>query len=201
MSQNCLQLNQDKTKVLIIGSKAQREKLASKLNTPGLKPRSKKSRSDFWLWFLISRLMWGVSQKQHFIHLKNISKVTPFLSLSINKLTKRRAHIMPILKSLHRLPVSFHIDFKILLLVYMALHGLAPDYLSEMLLVYEPGRRLKSTGSSLLAVLQSRTRTFGDAAFSRYAPNRWNSLPEDLRGAENIAIFKSKLKTHLCSLL
>lgn len=32
------QLNQDKTEVLIVGPKAQREKLASKLNIPGLNP-------------------------------------------------------------------------------------------------------------------------------------------------------------------
>lgn len=35
MSQNFLQLNQE---VLIVGPKAQREKLASKLNIPGLNP-------------------------------------------------------------------------------------------------------------------------------------------------------------------
>ena len=39
--------------------------------------------------------------------------------------TKKRAHITPILKSLHWLPVSFRIDFKILLLVFKALNGLA----------------------------------------------------------------------------
>lgn len=37
MSQN--KNNQDKTEVLIIGSKAQREKLKSKLNMVGLNPR------------------------------------------------------------------------------------------------------------------------------------------------------------------
>ncbi|KAF7646240.1 hypothetical protein LDENG_00191150 [Lucifuga dentata] len=47
---------------------------------------------------------------------------------------------MPILKSLHWLPVSFHIDFKMILVVYKALHGLAPGYLSEMLLIYEAER-------------------------------------------------------------
>ncbi|KAF7648422.1 hypothetical protein LDENG_00157170, partial [Lucifuga dentata] len=119
--------------------------------------------------------------KSAFYHLKNISKVRSFLSLSnterlvhafitsrldycnallsglpqntINHLqliqnsaarvltrTRRRAHISPILKSLRWLPVSFRIDFKILLLVFKALHGLAPRYVSEMLSVYEPVR-------------------------------------------------------------
>lgn len=39
MSQNCLQLKQDKTEVLIIGSKAQREKRTPNLNTLGLNPK------------------------------------------------------------------------------------------------------------------------------------------------------------------
>lgn len=42
MSQNFLQLNQDKAEVLVIVSKAQSEKLASKLNTLGQEPRDKK---------------------------------------------------------------------------------------------------------------------------------------------------------------
>ncbi len=37
-------------------------------------------------------------------------------------------HITPTLKDLHWLPVKFRIDFKILLIVFKALHGLAPDY-------------------------------------------------------------------------
>ena len=100
---------------------------------------------------------------------------------------------MPILKSLHWSPVSFGIDFKILLLVYKALQWPCTR-LAEMLLVNEPGRPLRSSGSSLLVVPQSRTKTSGDASFSLYAPSRWNNLPEELRGAENIDIFKRKLK-------
>ncbi|KAF7645476.1 hypothetical protein LDENG_00204010, partial [Lucifuga dentata] len=98
--------------------------------------------------------------------------------------------------SLHWLPVSFRINFKILLLVFKALHGLAPRYVSEMLSIYEPVRPLRSFCTLFLTVPKIRTKTFGDAAFSRYA----NSLPEDLRGAENIDIFKRKLKTYLFSL-
>ncbi|KAF7666859.1 hypothetical protein LDENG_00086950, partial [Lucifuga dentata] len=59
--------------------------------------------------------------------------------------TRRRAHITPILKSLHWLPVNFHIDFKILLLVFKALHGLAPRYILEMLSSHQPIRPLRSS--------------------------------------------------------
>uniref|UniRef100_A0A8C9YNU4 Reverse transcriptase domain-containing protein n=1 Tax=Sander lucioperca TaxID=283035 RepID=A0A8C9YNU4_SANLU len=45
--------------------------------------------------------------------------------------TSRRAHITPVLYTLHWLPVRFRIDFKILLFAFKALNGLAPEYLSE----------------------------------------------------------------------
>lgn len=112
---------------------------------------------------------------------------------------KKRDHITPVLKSLHWLPIRFRIDFKNLLLVYKALHGLAPDYLSNMITVYEPRRTLRSSDSFLLNVSYSRTKKFGNAAFSRYAPHLWNNLPENIRCAENINSFKSKLKTYLFS--
>ncbi|KAF7648730.1 hypothetical protein LDENG_00152670, partial [Lucifuga dentata] len=57
----------------------------------------------------------------------------------------------------------------------------------------EPVRPLRSSGALLLTVPKSRTKTFGDAAFSCYAPSSCNSLPEDLRRAENIDIFKCRL--------
>ncbi|KAF7648350.1 hypothetical protein LDENG_00158150, partial [Lucifuga dentata] len=64
---------------------------------------------------------------------------------------------------------------------HVALHGLAPRYVSEMLSIYEPVRPLRSSCTLFLTVPKSRTKTFGDAAFSHYAPSRWNSLPEELK--------------------
>ena len=45
--------------------------------------------------------------------------------------TSRYEHISPSLYNLHWLPVSYRIQFKILLLVYKSLNGLAPLYLSD----------------------------------------------------------------------
>ena len=59
--------------------------------------------------------------------------------------TKKVDHITPVLKSLHWLPVCQIIDFKILLLVYKALNGFGPKYISE-LLNSEPSRTLRSSG-------------------------------------------------------
>lgn len=55
-------------------------------------------------------------------------------------------HIAPVLAALHRLPVSFRIDFKILLLTFKALHNLAPNYILDLLTPYVPNRNLRSRG-------------------------------------------------------
>lgn len=104
----------------------------------------------------------------------------------------------PVLRCLHWLPVKFWIDFKILALVFKALHGLAPQYLSDMLLLYEPGRPLRSTGTGRLVTPRVSTK-IGEAAFSSYAPRLWKSLPSHIKCAPTFLSFKSKLKTFLFS--
>src|SRR4029434_4861735 len=97
---------------------------------------------------------------------------------------------------LHWLPVSFRIDFKVLLLVYKSLHSHAPEYMSDILSRYTPSRSLRSSGTELLTVPKARTKRYAEAAFSFYAPNLWNTLPEDLGMAETVETFKHALKTY-----
>lgn len=67
---------------------------------------------------------------------KNISQHQIIQNAAAHVLTKtrRRAHITPILKSLHWLPVSFTIDFIIAVLISKALRGLATEYMSDVLI-------------------------------------------------------------------
>ncbi len=58
--------------------------------------------------------------------------------------TRKYDHISPVLSTLHWLPTKHRIDFKILLITYKALNGLAPQYLSELLSHYSPSRPLRS---------------------------------------------------------
>lgn len=46
--------------------------------------------------------------------------------------SKKSELITPVLGSLHRLPVTFRIDFKVLILVYKSLHGPGPKYIPDM---------------------------------------------------------------------
>ncbi|KAI2660342.1 RNA-directed DNA polymerase from mobile element jockey [Labeo rohita] len=56
--------------------------------------------------------------------------------------TSKRSHISPVLRSLHWLPVRFRVEFKILMFVFKAINGLAPVYLVELVVVYQPARSL-----------------------------------------------------------
>ena len=114
--------------------------------------------------------------------------------------TKRREHISPVLAALHWLPVTFRIDFKVLLLIYKALNGLGPSYIANSLVKYLPSRTLRSSNAGLLEVPSKSRKKIGDAAFVNYAPVLWNILPIDIREASSLNIFKRKLKTYLFTL-
>ena len=106
-------------------------------------------------------------------------------------------HISPVLCSLHWLQIHHRISFKILLLVYTALHNLAPSYLSDLFVFYSPSRVLRSAGKCYLKCPNFRLKTFGFRSLEVYGPNLWNSLPLELRLSPSLGVFKSNLKTYL----
>ena len=108
-------------------------------------------------------------------------------------------HLTSVLKDLHWLPVEKRINFKILLITYKALNGLAPTYLRDLLQFHNPPRSLRSGGQLRLKVPATKLKTYGDRAFSVLAPKLWNKLPLEIRLSESVDIFKSKLKTHFLS--
>lgn len=66
----------------------------------------------------------------------------------INTASRNRDHISPILASW--LPVHTHIDFKIILLTFKALHDQAPNYIKDLLTPYEPGHPLRPARDGFL---------------------------------------------------
>ena len=113
-------------------------------------------------------------------------------------LTKGTTHISPIIQALHWLPVRQRIIFKVILLVYQALHCTAPSYIQDLVRLYEPPRRLRSAHTQLLCIPRSR-HSWGRRSFSSSGPELWNSLPPHLRNENSYSQFKSLLKTFLFS--
>ena len=238
MCQNFLQLNKDKTEIIVFGKKEDRLKVTAHLESLSLKPKDQVKNLGI---IIDSDLNFNshikLIRKSAFYHLKNIARIRGYMSKQdLEKLihafissrldycnslfnglpkkaikqlqliqnaaarvltrTKKAEHITPVLKSLHWLPVNLRIDFKILLIVYKSLNGSGPHYISEMLLHYEPSRSLRSSGTGLLIVPRTKSK-HGEAAFSHYASHNWNKLPEHIRSAPTLPIFKSKLKTFM----
>ena len=92
------------------------------------------------------------------------------------------------------------IPFKQSVLVYKCLHGSAPAYLTDELCQeadVEARQRLCSSSSSSLIVSRTRLLTVSDRAFPVAAARVWNSLPDLVTSAPSVAVFRSRLKTHL----
>ena len=118
-------------------------------------------------------------------------------AVRIITLCDKQERITPLLKRLHWLPVPLRIDFKLLLLTYKIVNGLAPSYLCELLIPRNLPRELRSSSTCNFKIPQARTTSYGDRAFSIAAPQLWNDLPPEIREAPTLSSFKSKLKTHL----
>ena len=115
----------------------------------------------------------------------------------IVSLKKKHEHITPVLEALHWLPVKARIHYKICLLTFKGLHGLAPGYLCDLLVPYTPTRSLRSSDRGLLLVRKMHLKRTGDRAFVHAAAVIWNNLPQNLRDCDNLESFKSLLKTYL----
>ena len=120
----------------------------------------------------------------------SINKLQVVQNAAARVLTRSRKydHITPILQSLHWLPIKFRISYKILLLTYKALNGLAPAYLTSLLPRYNPSRSLRSQNAGLLIVPRIAKSTKGGRAFSHLAPKLWNSLPDNVRGSDTLSV-------------
>ena len=117
---------------------------------------------------------------------------------------RKYAHVTPILKKLHWLPVKYRCIFKTATLVYKFLHSGSPSYfgpfLSPSSCPYStrrshPDHQYLTVPPFHSSVFKS-TKHFG-LSFAFDAPKTWNELPQDVRCATSVASFRSKLKTYL----
>ena len=96
------------------------------------------------------------------------------------------------LQKLHWLKVPERIQFKILLMVFKCINGLAPSYLSDLISYNNiSGSRAPSL---YVTIPQSLV---GERAFICYSGRIWNELPANIRAETDVLKFKSLLKTYL----
>jgi len=105
-----------------------------------------------------------------------------------------------LLQELHWLKVEQRIEYKLAVLVYRCLHGVAPPYLAnDFRRVADLGTRRRPRSASTPALVDSPSRlsTVGDRAFPVAAARVWNSLPDFVTASTSLPIFKRHLKTVL----
>ena len=102
-------------------------------------------------------------------------------------------HLENDLKELHWLDVRKRIIFKLGLLAYKSVNGLAPLYLQELFRYTHHGHTLK------LIVPEVNTK-YGQRSFSIIGPRLLNRLPAAVTSSVNVNVFKVTLKTYLFNL-
>ena len=103
--------------------------------------------------------------------------------------------VTPSLQDLHWLPIRFRVKFKIAVLGFKSIHGLAPNYLSDLLSYHAPARSLHFVDGLLLTAPQATLPTGSDRSFRVFAPQVWNEIPYTVRACESLNTFKKALKT------
>ena len=100
---------------------------------------------------------------------------------------------------LHWLDMTDRVQFRIATTVYRCLHGMAPEYLSELCFPVKlrPSRyQLRSSHSNQLIVPPVKLSTYWPRSFAVAGPTVWNNLREYMRGPElSIDNFRRQLKT------
>ena len=129
-------------------------------------------------------LLYGISD-----HL--LTKLQRVQNAAARLITKTKKHdlITALLIDLHWLPIKQRIEYKLLLLTFRSLHGLAVSYITYLLIRYEPTRALRSADAHLLEVPRCRLRTQGEKAFTIAAPRLWNNLPLAMHATESNCIY------------
>ena len=101
---------------------------------------------------------------------------------------RRNDHITPTLRdTLHWLPVSQRIIFKIALMTYVSIRGRSPAYFRDTCVSVVSVAfcsRLRSADRDMI-VPGTRTTRYGPRSFRVVAPQIWNSLPSYLKDIHN----------------
>ena len=99
-------------------------------------------------------------------------------------------HLGEDLKDLHWLEIKKRVIFKIALLAYKSVNGLAPYYLQNMFQYAHHGHAMK-------LIVPHYNSSYGRRSFSYIGPKIFNNLPTNITSSDSVEIFKSNLKTHL----
>ena len=129
-------------------------------------------------------------------HLQRIHNYAARVILRLPKSSSTTTH----LKSLQWLPVKVRSTYKITCLCYHCHSSTAPSYVAEMLLKKPLHTRNTRSSSYTMPLLNRPTHsraTLCDRSFSFASSSVRNSIPNDVRCAQSLSSYKSRLRTYL----
>ena len=147
------------------------------------------SRLDFF-----NSLLSGIAETD----LTNLQRVWNRLARVVTK-SSPFTRSVPLLRSLHWLPVKYRVHFKICLLNYKGLHEEQPVFLCSLIAISLPSRSLRSNRGITLSIAMIKTNT-GARAFNSCAPSLWSNLQLYVRSVTSVATSRRRLKTYLFDL-
>lgn len=106
---------------------------------------------------------------------------------------KKTDRITPLLSSLGWLPVHYRIQYMVLTYVFKALHGMAPDYLVELIKPYNSNVMLRYS-NKLLLIPRVHLKSKDGCAFAVTGPRLCNSLLFEVRSSLTLSTFQCGLK-------
>ena len=139
-------------------------------------------------------LLYGINA----YHLKQLQRIQDSAARVIFRCAPRE-HAADLREKLHWLPVGYRINFRILTYVYKSVNELAPVYLTELLSKQANRRATRSYSAHSLQRAQTQN-TYGDRAFENCGPYLWEKVPNYIKNAKSIQMFKKLLKTHFFKL-
>ena len=86
-----------------------------------------------------------------------------------------------------------------LMLIFKAIHGTAPDYINSLVAIQQPSRyALRRNNELLLQPFNDNTyKTLGDRGFAAASPTLFNKLPRHIGEEDSYDNFKVLVKTRL----
>ena len=132
-------------------------------------------------------------------HLQRIQNYVARVILRLPKSSSITIHLKP----LHWLPVNVRSTYKIVCLCYHCHSSTVPSYVTDML-HRKPLHTRNTRSSSYTMPLLNRPAhskaTLGDRSFYFASSSVWNSVPNDVRCAQSLSSFKSRLQRLNCIL-
>ena len=112
-------------------------------------------------------ILYGLPEStlKHFTRVQNLS--ARFISQH-----DKYEGITPVRKQFHRLPIRQFIHYKVLILTFKSLDGLAPTYLEEFM-KRRPMKRTTADGNNDLVIPAIKHKSFGRRSVGYGGPNQW----------------------------